>query len=351
MIPRLQSKWRSLVHRMKDRLVPGPRILLYHRVADLPADPQQLAVSPEHFAEHLAVLRAHATPMTLTEMVEALREDRLPRNAVAVTFDDGYADNLLQAKPLLERFEMPATVFVATGTLGTAEEFWWDELARLLLQPGPLPTYLRLALPGGARSWDFTQAKTLDAATADRFAAWSVADRRTPTERHRAYRALCGLLRPLDAAARREALMTLRGWAGATAAGRPTHRPLTPPEVVKLARGGLVEIGAHTVTHAYLAALPAAEQRREIVECRDTLAALLGHPITTFSYPFGSPASFSAETCDIVREAGFTCACANIPDVVTPRSDPWQLPRSLVRNWDRETFIRRLRPVLRHIPR
>ncbi|MDE3052180.1 MAG: polysaccharide deacetylase family protein, partial [Nitrospirota bacterium] len=81
----------------------------------MPSDPQLLCVTPEHFKEHVEILRNNACPMALGEMVRALRDNTLPRRAVAVTFDDGYADNLLNGKPSLERYEVPATVYVISG--------------------------------------------------------------------------------------------------------------------------------------------------------------------------------------------------------------------------------------------
>src|SRR4051794_20071252 len=106
-------------------------ILLYHRVTALDSDPQQLAVTPEHFDEHLRVLREICTPVELADVPRMLRARRLPKRPVAVTFDDGYRDNLHEAKPLLERHGVPATVFVASGYVGSGREFWWDELERL----------------------------------------------------------------------------------------------------------------------------------------------------------------------------------------------------------------------------
>src|SRR5437773_7329055 len=145
---------RQAAHRLTDRFAPKSIILLYHRVADVRPDPWSLCVTPQHFAEHLEVLRQQSRPMHLQQLVSRLRDGNLPRHAVAITFDDGYADNLLQAKPALERYDIPATVFVATGNIEQAHEFWWDELERLLLQPGTLPEELRLSIDGKTYRWE-----------------------------------------------------------------------------------------------------------------------------------------------------------------------------------------------------
>ena len=121
-------------------------ILLYHRVATLETDPQLLAVTPENFAAHLDILREFAAPMSLADLVRATRSSTAPANAVAITFDDGYADNLEFAGPLLHARQIPATVFVATAGSENACEFFWDDLDGIFLQPGRLPESLRLQI-------------------------------------------------------------------------------------------------------------------------------------------------------------------------------------------------------------
>ena len=125
---------------LKSRFVKGTLILGYHRVAEVSRDPYELCVTPRHFAAQLEVLRQQAKPMHLTDIVEALQKGDLPKRSVVLTFDDGYADMLYQARPLLEHYQIPATFFITTGYLG--DEFWWDELERLLSSAPILPDQL-----------------------------------------------------------------------------------------------------------------------------------------------------------------------------------------------------------------
>ena len=92
-----------MLRRLAHRRRPDGVILLYHRVAKVGSDPWALNVSPEHFAEHLDAVRRYGSCMALTAFVQAWDDGSLPSRAVVVTFDDGYADNLHHAKPLLER--------------------------------------------------------------------------------------------------------------------------------------------------------------------------------------------------------------------------------------------------------
>src|SRR5579872_376216 len=102
---------------------PMPLVLLYHRIAVTPFDPWGLAVSPRHFEEHLDVLRRTRRPIPLTDFIRRFKSGTLPNNAVAVTFDDGYVDNLTEGKPRLAAADVPATIFLATGYLGQTSEF------------------------------------------------------------------------------------------------------------------------------------------------------------------------------------------------------------------------------------
>lgn len=318
-------------------------ILLYHRVANLSSDPQLLSVTPEHFAEHLEIVRKKFSPIPLLGLNRALRDGDLPHPPVVITFDDGYADNLCHAKPILERYDIPATVFVTAGYIGSVREFWWDELERVLLQPGPLPETLRLNVNGSTLEWVLGHVVQHDEAAHPRGRAWNVELADNPTPRHELYRSLCQILRPLPESKRCQALDSLLAWAGLKRAGRLTHRALSAEEVLRLAEGGLVEVGSHTVTHAVLSALSIEEQRAEVKGSKITLEKLLGHPVTSFAYPFGSRSDYSAETVAIVHQAGFQLACSNFPGTAWRRSDRFQLPRLLVRDWDGEVFERRLR--------
>jgi peptidoglycan/xylan/chitin deacetylase (PgdA/CDA1 family) len=312
-------------------------IVLYHRIVDLPSDPQLLGVAPQHFAEHLQVLRTRARPLPLAEMVDMLREKRLPRRAVAVTFDDGYADNLCNAKPLLEQYDVPATVFVTTGHVGHQREFWWDELDRLLLQPGLLPPTLELRLNGRTWRWELGEPATYTTTEYERHRDWHIERQEDPTTRQRLYRDLYQLLHSLAETERQQMLDRLFAWSGTAPAGRPTHRTLSRDEVVRLAEGDLVEVGAHTVTHAVLAALPISAQQEQIRQSRVHLEDMLNRPVISFAYPHGS---YTQETLAVVRDAGFTCACSSDTTVVRRGADHFRLPRVVARDWDGETFAR-----------
>ena len=100
---------------------------MYHRIAHPPVDPWGLAVQPDHFEQHLTVLRRSRQTFPMSQFVQRLERHTLPRNAVAVTFDDGYVDNLRAAKPRLAAGDVPATLFVTTGPVGQRTEYWWDE--------------------------------------------------------------------------------------------------------------------------------------------------------------------------------------------------------------------------------
>ena len=317
-------------------------ILLYHRVATLKSDPWGLAVSPGRFAEHLEALRQHARPMQLRELSRGLGDATLPESAVVVTFDDGYADNLHNAKPLLVRHGVPATVFVTSGFVGHKREFWWDELGRLLLRPGVLPDTLSLSVVGNMHRWELGEAAHYTREEFRRHRGWR-AWKSCPTPRHSLYISLCELLRPISEQERQRKLNELRRWVVAVPGRRPRHRPLSAREIDELGQEGLIEVGAHTVTHPILSALPPASQQREIARSKARLEEVCGHPVTSFAYPYGKPRDYTAKTVDIVRRAGFGCACSTFAGVVGHSSDRFQLPRVYVRNWDGDRLARLLR--------
>ncbi len=315
-------------------------ILMYHRVATVRPDPFGLCVSPENFAEQMQVLREHAHPISLRGLTESLQSGRIPERAVAVTFDDGYADNLLDAKPLLVQHDVPATMFITTGYLERPREFWWDEVERHFLEPGILPDRLSLSVCGQPHEWNLANAAQYDDDTCRQFHAWRT-EQEPPTVRHDTYFSVWRALQLIPEDERRRVLDQIQAWAGDTGAGpRPEYRSVTSDEVRKLAEGGLIEIGAHTVTHPALCEFSAAEQWEEITQSKRHLETLLGAPVTSFAYPFGT---CSEPTIKLVQESGFERACATIPTAITS-SDPnlYELPRVQVEDWSGTTFLQRL---------
>ena len=315
-------------------------VLVYHRVAKARSDPWSLAVTPEHFAEHLEALRQHAVPLRLQQLSRALANGAtLPGRSVVVTFDDGYADNLHNAKPLLERHGIPATIFLASGFIGSGDGFWWDELDRLLLQPGRLPKNLRLNINGKTHRWQLGDAARYRKAEFRRHRRWRAWED-APTPRHSLYKSLWGQLHRSTDEEQRKVISELRRWAGPVEDSRSGHRLLSLKQASVLANDNLIEIGAHTVNHPSLSSLPLKSQRHEILESKARLEDLVGFPVTSFAYPYGKRSDYSAGTVELVREAGFTCACSNFSGRVTPSTDSFQLPRFQVEDWEGEEFVR-----------
>jgi peptidoglycan/xylan/chitin deacetylase (PgdA/CDA1 family) len=308
---------------------------MYHRIARPRVDPWGLAVPPDRFDEHLTVLRRSRRPLPVSEFVERLERRRLSDDAVAVTFDDGYADNLREAKPRLAAAGIPATFFVTTGAVGQRTEYWWDELARgILLRDAAVDDEVVIA--GEPCRLVFPQAEgTLPAGD---WRAWQ----EPRTERETTYLAVWRRLRIVSAGEREAAMNRLRHLLNLAAADAD-DLPMTPSEVAELAGDGQFEIGGHTITHPVLPALDAAERRREILHGKLACERLVQRPVAGFAYPHGA---LDADSRAAVRECGFLWACSTKSRPVSgPDYDRYALPRLGVDRWDAHAFERALLAV------
>ena len=337
------TRARAWAERLSAPLRRQAAILIYHRVFDADFDPQELCVSHAHFGEHLEILQARYRVVPLAELAEAARTRTLGRGTVAVTFDDGYADTLAFARPALERNRVPATVFAVSGTLESGATFWWDRLERVLLRPGHLPEVLFLGAGDETVHIRLGRWAHLGGEEFEPLRGWATSVPDDPTPRHTVYRAIWQRLRVLPHAEREKLLLALESQAADLAPLPEGTRSLRTGELRELAASPFVEIGAHTVRHEVLAALPVDRQRQEIEGSRAALAAALGRPVRTFSYPYGASSDYTPETARLVREAGFACACASLHGLVRRGTDAFQLPRVVIRDWDGPTFARRLR--------
>lgn len=332
-IDNLKGKALGLVRRAG----PGAAVLLYHRVVDIDNDPQLLAVSPRRFDEQMRRLAEGFHPISLTRLVSNIRKADVPRNAVAVTFDDGYFDNLTHALPILEAHGIPATVFVATGTIGGARGFYWDKLEDLFLTGRDLPQRLSITIDDEACDWTFHENQS--SRTDTQWNALSPA----ATQRQSAYLTLCDKLRPLPGDRQQTHIDELCAWAGVGTDARLTHRAMTSEQLRELSDSPVIEIGAHTIDHPILTMLPIEDQQRQIAQSKETLERITGKPVLSFSYPYGTRSTYTTDTADAVAEAGFTCACSNFQGVVRRATDPYQMPRILIRDWAGDRMLREMR--------
>jgi Predicted xylanase/chitin deacetylase len=295
------SRW------VQARILGGALILGYHRISATQDDVYEVCVSPENFAGHMEAIRKYARPISLSKLVQCLKQDSLAPKTVAVTFDDGYADNLYVAKPILEKHGIPATVFICTGYVG--KEFWWDELERLVISSRADPRALRLQLGEIQFQWNLLQ---VDLEIED------------PEVRGQFRHALYHSLLSLDVEDQNHAMDAIRRWSGLSSDEGRVPRTMNEEELLQLADGGLIEIGAHTRHHPMLPGLSFERQREEIQTNKRELEVLLGKPVTAFAYPNGRA---TTDAKQIVRDAGFESACTSLDDVVRPESDIYELTR------------------------
>lgn len=297
-----------------------PLILMYHRVADDPVDYWGLAVSPARFEEHLQLLRRFRRPLPLAEFVRHLIVGTLSPDAVALTFDDGYVDNLIAGLPRLAAADVPATVFLATGYLDRNEAFWWDELAHFVLLANS-PSSFEIVIRGESMFFELGTESS---------------PRRAVLE------AIYQPLRRLDEGERRAIMTRLRsiftGHNGQASLGRA----MTRDEVRTIVAGGLVTVGAHTVTHPVLPELGAAACRHEIMASKLACEEIVGAPVAAFAYPFGE---YNAEVCEVVRSTGFTFSCSTGRAPAVAASDVFALRRIFVTNLDGDAFQQRILPA------
>ena len=109
-------------------------------------------------------------------------------------------------------------------------------------------------------------------------------------------------------------------------------------------RGGLIEIGAHTVNHPSLGAVGVEEQRHEIFESKRRLEEIVQQQVTSFAYPLGQRSDYSPDTIRLLQQAGFERACINADprSAVTRDVDRFQYPRLIVGDWSGAVFAARL---------
>ena len=288
-------------------------ILSYHRVND-EGDPFFPSLPTALFEQQMSFVARSYTVLPVDDLVDRMQRGSVPRNALAITFDDGYRDNLTHAAPILSRYGLCATVFLATGAIGTGAPLWFDPLALAFKQAGPEPC----RAPWG---------EVLSLQTAD--------------QRLRALGAAQDRLKRMSGPDRQRMLDALLERLGLSDLGPLKNLMMTWDDVRALLSLG-IRVGAHTVTHPILSRLTVAEALAEIRESRAAIAQACGSMPRAFAYPNGRGDDYSDAVIRAVQNSGFTCAVTTRFGVNTARTSPYELRRGTPWESDLPTFALKL---------
>ena len=302
------------------------RILAYHRVLEsieppgFSFDVELISASADAFREQMEHVRRHFTPMRFDDVVDCVdRGCNLPRNAVVVTFDDGYDDNHRVAFPILRELGMPAMFFVSTGHIDSGKPYAFDWLVHMVCNTKDV----RLRVPELDLDWALGS---------------TLAERRAQAAK------LLHELKSLDADAQDALIMRLEAlWGMDRISGHPDCRPMTWDNLREMHAAGM-EIGSHGVNHRMLAKLPGNRMAIEVEESKRVMERELDTAAIALSYPVGGLDSYDAGTVSVVRSAGYRIACSYIGGVAAAdKADMFAMPRIAVeRNMDHAWFQARL---------
>jgi peptidoglycan/xylan/chitin deacetylase (PgdA/CDA1 family) len=280
--------------------LPAPRlsILIYHRVRQAPDPLLPGAMFARKFDAQLSLLRRFFTVLPLDEALARLGSGTLPRRAVSITFDDGYADNFEVAVPVLRQHKSSATFFVSTGYLDGG--LMWNDVVIEAIRRCPEDRIDLNALGLGThRLSNDGERRTAMLDIIDRLKYVPVAGRAA-----KASELAARIDRPL-----------------------PSNLMMRTEQVAALGKAGM-GIGAHTVSHPILTQVDDATARREIEDSRSALQGITGSRIEFFAYPNGRPGDdYSQVHVSMVREAGFEAALSTAKGSATAADDRFQLPR------------------------
>jgi peptidoglycan/xylan/chitin deacetylase (PgdA/CDA1 family) len=279
-------------------------ILMYHGILEAPLPiPHPCFVEAGRLRGQLETLSRLFSIRPLEEAVAALQAGEIDRPTAAVTFDDGFQSTFDVAHPILQHLGIPATVFLVTDLLDTEESVWFCKLNRAIAEAR-----------GGRLDW--------------RGRCFEFSDR---ASRRRAIARLEELLKTLpqtELLAEVDSIVEGLGQDPTRGFGPGSpFRILGRSAVTEMLEGGLVELGAHTASHAILSGLSPERQRREIEDSLAAVTEVGGRACSLFAYPNGRSVDYGAPSRRLLRELGVTAAVTTEAGLNLAETPPLELRR------------------------
>jgi peptidoglycan/xylan/chitin deacetylase (PgdA/CDA1 family) len=274
-------------------------ILCYHRVGTQGV-PLFSRLEPVVFEKQMRYLKKHYRIIPLGELCRELKEGGAVRPTLAITFDDGYRDLYTHAFPVLQKYEIPATIYLVGKCMETGEAPWYDRIFVALESAPDSVLEVELSQP---RKFSLTDTSTRAAA------AWQIVCylRSIPDSQRRQWCASFEERMPVPS-------------------GEVQGRMLNWDQVHTMQKGG-VFFGAHTMTHPSVSQLDSRALQEELVQSRDGLSAGLQTSIEDFAYPFGKPSDCSMAAEEVLSQAGYRSAATTTAGRNTAATNPFRLRR------------------------
>ncbi len=295
------------------------RPLCYHKISDDNDDFNLTHVSVDNFENQMKWIKHNYEIIHSADIgIEVNKEGR---DAVVITFDDGYADVLRNALPVLEEYEIPATVFITTGNIDNLYPNYMESIIDAVLKPRIYRDYFEI-------SDDFIHCR------------WNT---RNLNERVALYNALGQLFRHIEPDRRIRYEDGLYEWAGFNNLHNDSKRVMTSEEIRRLSKSRLITMGSHTVNHASLGWISEHQQIYEVMESKEKLESIISKSVDQFAYPWGSKDDYSNVSVKILKEVGYKYAFTTSNNEMTDGFDPFRIPRWIVHNYNQYDFAEYMR--------
>jgi peptidoglycan/xylan/chitin deacetylase (PgdA/CDA1 family) len=278
-------------------------ILMYHRVLES-VNKEQIFVQPgmfvskNTFSSHMEFLKSNFKILSLDELVQRIETGQSLKSCCSITFDDGWIDNFANAFPVIKKYQVPATIFLATNFIGTEKLFWPEELCLYLQQQQKN----KLSFPDSIKRVVKNEVvlKENDIKLLDR---------------------IIENVKKLDPDERKNIIRELRS---TSSIKTPKRLLINWHEAKTMLKSGLINFGAHTANHVILDQVSLSQAEKEIIQSRKDIDKNLGLQTHHFAYPNGN---YNSDLIKILHRLGFKSAVTIRKGLLDNKTSFYEMPR------------------------
>ena len=288
------SGFLNLYLHLRSKLSPRPdfTILMYHQVLDAEHSgedhlPSGMVTLENTFDKQMGYLKQHCSVISLDELAGCLRDHKsLPARSVVITFDDGWRDNYVFAFPILERYDLPATVFLPTDYIGTSKMFWF-QVVNVVLQAGALTSQKMSEI-------------------LNRLEQISPDEKETIIRSFSSALVLIEQLKKIKPEIQEEIIKEMAEDSDMSVSAMSKGRSMLNWEEIKKMGENGISFGSHAHSHRILTHLDSEEINKELTESKTAIEEKTKKPASHFAYPNGD---YNSPIKELVKETGYLCAC------------------------------------------